>query len=75
MEFWPFNIDFSRLGGGGGGFPLLIGNLGDVGDVLGANWERSEGGINDGGSVLGSSSPAAFRWIRCMAMANSSIVR
>jgi hypothetical protein len=34
-EFWPFNIDRSRLGGGGG-FPLLIGDLGNVGDLVGA---------------------------------------
>lgn len=77
MEFWPFNNDRSRLGGGGGGLLLLIESLGlgNAGEVLGANWVRREGGINDSGSDLGSSSPAAFRWIRCMAIANSSIVR
>jgi hypothetical protein len=72
MESWPFNTDFSRLGGGSRGLPSLIGDLGDVGDVLGANWERSQGGINDNGSVRGR---AVVRWIGCIAIANSSIVR
>ena len=62
MRFWPFNTDFTRLGSGSGGLPPLIGDLGDVGDVLSANWERPPGNRQqDQYGRIFSGSPAPHR--------------
>ena len=73
-----FTRDDIRFGGGGGGDLNVASCLGDKGDGGDEEWvplDRMEGGTKEGGRLIGISSPATLRLMRCMATANSSFVR